>query len=162
MRPVSIALATLVPALAGCDDGRGGARTSTYSRDDPAFALDVPAGFTARPVRDTPHGGQVLSFDGPSAAAYLRVEWAPVREDESPETARDSIRSIGRISGETATERAAGELGAGGVWLETDRTGGQVLAWLRIGEALIECAASGGGGGAPAGLLAACKTLRPR
>ena len=142
----------VVTGFAACE--RGGKEGPRLHRNvDPAFELEVPAGFRARPTSDDPPGGRRQSFIGPGTH-YLHLEWGP-RDGRDAVASRDEA---GRIKEQATSERivGTGELPDGGAWLETDHDDGLVLAWLVVGDAMVVCTAGG-----PALVLAGCKSLRP-
>lgn len=144
----------LVLLLGACGGG-GDARPVTYVHADPAFALDMPAGFAERDPGADPLGQDFVDLQGERASLSITVSWGP---GPAPAAARDTFKA--NPDGKVVAE---GDLPGGhGVWIETDYLGGTVGAWMAAGELVVIC--EGSSGGARSGrdaLLAACKTLRP-
>ena len=145
----------LLIGLVACGKGGGGsAKPTTFTHEHPAFALDVPSDYKARPEVTDPIG-TTLSFDGPHASQSIIVSWRPA-DGFTAVQKRDSL-----VESEMATGKpkpATGEVAGGAAWMQTTNPMGDLVeVFLLDGDTMVDCQ---GNGKAP--VIDACKSLRPR
>jgi len=136
-----------------CGDSKSA--PSTYTHKTPAFALDAPGGWKAGAPSDGMMGAKTVNFSGGRASHSLMVTYKKKPRGDAANK-RDVYKQVVIATDKKQKVVAEGKLpNGGGVWLETDRLGGLVLAWLDSGDHRIECMANGS-----KALLKACKSLR--